>query len=1118
MSAPKVFEVYFNLAGKVNSSMRNAFSAAQKQLGQLEERTRGVRSAMDSMSRTTIKTASAMSAVANGLGGITAAAAPAVAGVGALASTFAAAGAGAAAYGVVAASAINKVVEASEDVQKIEEKIKNADSAEARIKAQKELATLYAGMSQNQRDALKNLQGFKSYWEGFVGSFEEPVFQAFAQSLSIAQKGLDLLKPTISNVSVVINEMLSRVNKSLSSGELTGIFDWLTNQVGSSLGALLTTTGQATKGLLNMFVAFAPLTQSVESGMVGMARGFAQWSAGLSSSKGFQSFIEYAKQNTPVLLSVLKNLGGIIVGVIKQVAPLGPAVLSGLNVLTGFISKALNAGIAIKSFGQIVQEAVSGSSGKFEQLRGMVTSVLQNIAPVFKNVAAQAGGLFKSIGSGALQAFSTLYTFWQNNGPAIVEAVSNVFNTVGSVISGVISTVRTIGGVLKPIFQNIASFIMDVATQIMTFWQTNGAQIVQAVQNVFAGISAVIKFLAPVIIPILMMVWDTVKGLIQGALNVIMGVVKVFAGLFTGDFRKMWEGVKQVFIGSIQLVWNYLNLLFIGRILGGIKSLAMKGITPIREMWTKITGFFTGGAQNAWTKIVEMGTKIKTAFNSAKESAINIAKNMWSGVQKHFDDIVSGARSLPGKIGDGIKSMAGKALSGITAMGNKLLSGVGKMVNGVIKGLNWVMGKIGVETKIAAWTVPQYAKGTGGHPGGLAMVNDGSGKHYRELIQFPNGQTSMFEGRNVIANLPKGTQVLSGSQTAALMNNIPAYNSGTLGDTIKSGANALLEKGAAAKDWVADKASDVKDTALDIFSYIGQPSKLLNMALDKFGVALPNLTGNMKSIASGSLNFLKENSLKFLKKKLEGFGAFGGGAVPNVSGGVAGWRPLIIQAARMMGEAITPAQIQGILAQIQRESGGNQRIVQSSAVWDVNTAAGNPARGLLQYIPQTFARYRVKGHNNIYSGFDQLLAFFNNMNWRRDLPYGKRGWGPSGARKYYRGGRTPNGEGWSLVGERGPELLRLPGGTNIFNNRESTGMLSSLINYSKGNQNASTSTNRPVSNQEQVVFAPQINLPAGGTPQEVRQEIDGAMSEAFEMFKRWYAEQQTNKQRLSFAD
>jgi phage-related protein len=39
---------------------------------------------------------------------------------------------------------------------------------------------------------------------------------------------------------------------------------------------------------------------------------------------------------------------------------------------------------------------------------------------------------------------------------------------------------------------------------------------------------------------------DSVKGVIDGALKIIMGLIKVFAGLFTGDFSKMWEGIKTI--------------------------------------------------------------------------------------------------------------------------------------------------------------------------------------------------------------------------------------------------------------------------------------------------------------------------------------------------------------------------------------------------------------------------------------------------------------------------------------------------------------------------------------------------------------------------------------------
>ena len=96
-------------------------------------------------------------------------------------------------------------------------------------------------------------------------------------------------------------------------------------------------------------------------------------------------------------------------------------------------------------------------------------------------------------------------------------------------------------------------------------------------------------------------------------------------------------------------------------------------------------------------------------------------------------------------------------------------------------------------------------------------------------------------------------------------------------------------------------------------------------------------------------------------------------------------------------------ELQGIIAQIQRESNGDAGVTQGN-IGDINNLRGTPAQGLLQYVPSTFKSYAVKGHRNIKSGYDQLLAFFNNSNWKRDLPYGKSGWGPTGHRRFATGG------------------------------------------------------------------------------------------------------------------
>ncbi|WP_144645320.1 hypothetical protein [Priestia megaterium] len=151
----------------------------------------------------------------------------------------------------------------------------------------------------------------------------------------------------------------------------------------------------------------------------------------------------------------------------------------------------------------------------------------------------------------------------------------------------------------------------------------------------------------------------------------------------------------------------------------------------------------------------------------------------------------------------------------------------------------------------------------------------------------------------------------------------------------------------------------------------------------------------------------------------------GQGGAGKSGKGAEAWRGTILKAAAKMKEKVTPAEVNGIIAQIHRESKGNERITQDPRVNDINARTGNLAKGLLQYVGSTFRNYSVKGHSNIFSGYDQLLAFFNNTKWRKDLPYGRRGWGPTGKRKYERGGII-NYEHDATVGEGGKREVIIP--------------------------------------------------------------------------------------------
>lgn len=158
------------------------------------------------------------------------------------------------------------------------------------------------------------------------------------------------------------------------------------------------------------------------------------------------------------------------------------------------------------------------------------------------------------------------------------------------------------------------------------------------------------------------------------------------------------------------------------------------------------------------------------------------------------------------------------------------------------------------------------------------------------------------------------------------------------------------------------------------------------------------------------------------------FASMGGGKNKKASA----WAGDIARAAKQMKVKLSDKEKNGIIAQIQRESNGNAGVTQGN-IGDINNLRGTPAQGLLQYVPTTFDSYKVKGHGNIKSGYDQLLAFFNNSRWRQNLPYGKSGWTPNGSRRYATGTNNAR-RGFNQVFEEGGEIMQMRGGETVIPN------------------------------------------------------------------------------------
>ncbi|EAE3519366.1 phage tail tape measure protein [Listeria monocytogenes] len=109
--------------------------------------------------------------------------------------------------------------------------------------------------------------------------------------------------------------------------------------------------------------------------------------------------------------------------------------------------------------------------------------------------------------------------------------------------------------------------------------------------------------------------------------------------------------------------------------------------------------------------------------------------------------------------------------------------------------------------------VQGLATGTNNHSGGLALVNDAKGSNYEEMITTPDGNRFVPKGRNVLLDLPRGTEVLRGDKTAKALSNVPRYAKGTSKQTAY--AKNVNNK-------IANVQTDYKTGAINAQGYINK--------------------------------------------------------------------------------------------------------------------------------------------------------------------------------------------------------------------------------------------------------------------------------------------------------
>lgn len=279
--------------------------------------------------------------------------------------------------------------------------------------------------------------------------------------------------------------------------------------------------------------------------------------------------------------------------------PFMTAISSALDALDPMFSVLGNLATKFSEASPFVQQLVMGFvafvaiAGPLLLILGGVVTSIGALIPVLAAILSPVTLVVVAI-AGFVAALVTAYT----KSEEFRNKVNEVFNAVKSII--------------EVVMEAVSSYIKEKLEQIQQFWEENGSQILEACTNVFNAIKAVIEFIMPFIKSLIEDTWNAIKNVFDGALNVILGLVKIFSSLFTGDWKGVWEGVKQVFSGAIEAIWGLLQLGFLGKIFKVVKTFGSKALG--------VVGDLAGGMKSKFDDIVSAGA---SKFEALKEKVLS---------------------------------------------------------------------------------------------------------------------------------------------------------------------------------------------------------------------------------------------------------------------------------------------------------------------------------------------------------------------------------------------------------------------------------------------------------------------------------------------------------------
>lgn len=769
------------------------------------------------------------------------------------------------------------------------------------------------------------------------------------------------------------------------------------------------------------------------------------------------------KNFTIKVWTAIKNL------VISRAKLLWTGVKIAFNALKSSVITIFNAvkNFAVRVWTVIKNTVISRAKSLWNGVKNAFNALKNSVVAIFNKVRSIAISIWTTIRNKVVSFAKSLWNGVRNNFNSLKNSVTSIFNKVkgfaisvwNTIKNKVVSFAKSLWSGVKNTFNNLKNGVANIFNKV----KNNAIDKWEAIKSKVTDIASKL--------------WNSVKGTFNKMKDGLSNIIGKIKGFINGMVDSVKKGLNKL-IDGVNWVGDKLGMdklpkikLHTGTEHTNTTTNVVKNGKIARDTFATVgdrgRGNGSGGFRHeairypngkmALTPNKDTTTFLpqgSTVYNGAQTHAMlsNSTPAFSNGTIPRFSngtgwDMLGGGGSKPKKpkkhkkddnlFGDmmsGAKNGA-EALQGQVVKGGKAV--VDTTLKAAAKGKDWLGDKVG---DVMDWIekpgklLEKVLEGFGVNMEGFG-IGKGSPLPYDMMTgmfkKLKKAATDLFTswmeeqgGDGGYIDLSKGINfgfyktaaqaLAAGYPFASAHHGLDInYKTGDkLYSTVSGTATAKDDNSGFGKHmWIKSGIMDVIYGHMSKFAFTGskkvKPGTYLGESGNTGRSSGPHLHYEMRKngVPFDPTNWLKKNN-----------GGGGGKKAPSK------WKSTIKKAAKKMKVNLSGKELNGIVAQIARESNGDAGVTQNAALKDGNAGA-NLAQGLLQYVPSTFKSYAVKGHGNIKSGYDQLLAFFNNSRWRQDLPYGRSGWGPTGARRFATGGLIQNSGLYNLAEEGYPEWV-----------------------------------------------------------------------------------------------